>query len=93
MQAALQITIKLLKEGGNFVAKFFKSSDLSYLYVMMKQVFTNVYVVKPQSSRASSAESFVVGIGFKADGSLQVLSESIKTMANPKVLSPSLLQE
>ena len=58
-------TCQMLREGGHFVAKFFKSSDLSYLFVMMKQVFSNVYVVKPQSSRASSAEAFVVGLGFK----------------------------
>ena len=65
MQAALTITICMLREGGNFVAKFFKSNDLSYLYVMMKSLFKNVYVVKPQSSRASSAEAFVVGLGFR----------------------------
>jgi len=72
----------MLKEGGNFVAKFFKSSDLSYLYVMMKQVFCNVYVVKPQSSRASSAEAFVVGLGFFGESAskLGALSDSIKTI-------------
>ena len=74
----------MLREDGNFVAKFFKSSDLSYLYVMMKQVFKNVYVVKPQSSRASSAEAFVVGLGFlggeAAASQMSGLSQSIKTM-------------
>jgi tRNA (cytidine32/guanosine34-2'-O)-methyltransferase len=73
----------MLKEDGNFCAKFFKSSDLSYLYVMMKQVFKNVYVVKPQSSRASSAEAFVVGLGFlgeEASKGMSALSASIKTM-------------
>ena len=73
----------MLKEDGNFCAKFFKSSDLSYLYVMMKQVFKNVYVVKPQSSRASSAEAFVVGLGFlgeEATKGMSALSASIKTM-------------
>lgn len=47
LHAALIFTCSMLREDGNFVAKFFKSSDLSYLYVMMKQVFKNVYVVKP----------------------------------------------
>ena len=72
----------MLKDNGIFVAKFFKSDDLSYLFVMMKQVFRNVYVVKPQSSRASSAESFVVGLGFigEAVGSMGQLSDSIKSM-------------
>ena len=55
----------MLREGGTFVAKFFKGADLSYLDVMMKYLFLDVYVVKPQSSRASSAEAFVIGIGFK----------------------------
>ena len=64
LHAALIFTCCMLREGGSFCAKFFKSSDLSYLYVMMKQAFRNVYVVKPQSSRASSAEAFVVGLGF-----------------------------
>ena len=62
----------MLRDDGNFVAKFFKSSDLSYLYVMMKQVFKNVYVVKPQSSRASSAEAFVVGLGFLGETAFQM---------------------
>ena len=47
---------------------------------MMKQVFRNVYVVKPQSSRASSAESFVVGVGFKENSNLAGLSDSITTL-------------
>ena len=71
----------MLKNDGNFCAKFFKSSDLSYLYVMMKQVFKNVYVVKPQSSRASSAEAFIVGLGFLGEEASKVmtaLSGSIK---------------
>lgn len=55
-------------------------SDLSYLHVMMKQVFRDVYVVKPESSRAMSAESFVIGIGFKADANLALVSESITVL-------------
>lgn len=36
LQAALIITQAMLREGGTFVAKFFKGADLSYLDVMMK---------------------------------------------------------
>ena len=70
----------MLREGGTFCAKFFKMSDLSYLHVMMKQVFRDVYVVKPESSRAMSAEAFVIGVGFMANGSMTVLSESIAVL-------------
>eukprot|EP00347_Sterkiella_histriomuscorum_P009021 403342831 len=86
LQAALTITQHMLREGGTFVAKFFKSNDLSYLYVMMKQIFKNVYVVKPQSSRASSAEAFVIGLGFVENSSLAVLSQSMKTLKENSAL-------
>jgi hypothetical protein len=46
---------------------------------MMKQVFKDVYVVKPESSRSSSAESFVVGMGFSPSDKL-VLSESLQVI-------------
>lgn len=79
MQAALSITSKMLNEGGTFCAKFFKMEDLSYLHQMMKQIFKDVYVVKPESSRCTSAESFVVGLGFNPAGRL-VLSESLSVV-------------
>ena len=78
LQAALVITQSMLREGGTFVAKFFKGADLSYLEVMMKQLFGDVYVVKPESSRASSAEAFVVGLKYMPGQDLtQVLSTSM----------------
>ena len=64
----------MLKNNGNFCAKFFKSSDLSYIDVMMKQIFRDVYVIKPQSSRVSSAEAFVVCLGFQEGAKLSVSS-------------------
>lgn len=79
LQAALSITAKMLAEGGTFCAKFFKMEDLSYLHQMMKQIFRDVYVVKPESSRGSSAESFVVGLGFNPKGKM-VMSESLSVI-------------
>ena len=73
------ITVKMLVEGGTFCAKFFKMADLSYLHVMMKQVFKDVYVVKPESSRSSSSEAFVIGLGFNSTGKL-LLSDSLQCL-------------
>lgn len=53
--------------------------DLSYLQAMMKQIFKDVYVVKPESSRNTSAEAFVVGLGFMSTGKL-VMSESLSVI-------------
>lgn len=55
-------------------------SDLSYLLAMMKPLFRDVYVVKPESSRQSSSEAFVVGIGYLATANTKVLSESLQTL-------------
>ena len=44
----------------------------------MKQLFRHFYVVKPESSRASSAEAFVVGLKYQAGKDLsQILSSSM----------------
>lgn len=80
LQAALTITTKLLREGGVFCAKFFKMSDLAYLQAMMKPLFRDVYVVKPESSRAMSSEAFVIGLGYLATSNNKILSESLQTV-------------
>jgi len=53
--------------------------DLSYLHAMMKQIFKDVYVVKPENSRNTSAEAFVVGLGFMSGGKL-IMSESLSVI-------------
>lgn len=55
-------------------------SDLSYLQAMMKPLFRDVYVVKPESSRQSSSEAFVVGLGYLATGNMQLLSDSLQSL-------------
>ena len=42
-------------------------------------MFKDVYVIKPESSRSSSAEAFVVGINYKSGLDLdKVLSQSMQ---------------
>lgn len=62
--AALNITTKLLKKGGNFVAKIFKGSEYGLLYSQFKYFFREIHIVKPDSSRESSVEHFLVGLRF-----------------------------
>lgn len=49
--AALNIATKLLKKGGNFVAKIFKGSEHGLLYSQFKYYFSEIHIVKPDSSR------------------------------------------
>ena len=44
--AALNITVKVLKKGGNFVAKIFKGSEINFLYSQFKLYFREVHIVK-----------------------------------------------
>lgn len=62
--SAAGITSRILKPGGNFVAKIFRGKDVSLLYSQLKMLFENIYCAKPRSSRNSSIEAFVVCLGF-----------------------------
>lgn len=63
--AALNITIHVLKPGGNFVAKIFRGKDITLMYSQLKLFFNFVACAKPRSSRNSSIESFIVCKDFK----------------------------
>ena len=44
--AALNITVKVLKKGGNFVAKIFKGSEIGFLYSQFKLYFREIHIFK-----------------------------------------------
>uniref|UniRef100_A0A1B0CC00 Putative tRNA (cytidine(32)/guanosine(34)-2'-O)-methyltransferase n=1 Tax=Lutzomyia longipalpis TaxID=7200 RepID=A0A1B0CC00_LUTLO len=58
--AALSITTHVLAQGGTFVAKIFRGKDTTLLYSQLDIFFDSVSITKPQSSRNSSLEAFVV---------------------------------
>ena len=58
--AALQITTKTLEIGGTFISKIFKGHDTTFLNSQFKMLFKHVDIMKPKSSRSSSAEHFIV---------------------------------
>lgn len=64
--AALNITTHILRRGsGIFVAKIFKSEAYPLLESQLKIFFESVQAIKPASSRAKSAEHFVVCKGYR----------------------------
>ena len=64
LYSALNLALRILKPGGKFVAKVFRSKDVDLIYAQLRCFFTSVHCAKPRSSRASSLEAFVVCEGF-----------------------------
>jgi len=75
---SLRICTLFLKAGGTFVTKVFRSQDYNAILWVLRQFFANTTVTKPSSSRAQSAEIFVVCEGYLAPRKI-----------DPKLLDPT----
>lgn len=64
ISCSLIMCIKVLKNGGKFVAKVFKSEEHDFYYDKARRIFKYVTFYKPSSSRLTSHETFLVCEGF-----------------------------
>lgn len=65
VELAIDFAGRHLKPGGALICKAFHGSGYSQLVKQFKDRFKVVKPIKPKSSRAKSAETFLVGIGLK----------------------------
>ena len=64
VRAALAIATMILRPGGTFVSKIFRTRNVASVYAQLGCFFEEVTICKPRASRMSSVESFVVCRGF-----------------------------
>lgn len=64
--ASVKFSTLFLRKGGSFVTKVFRSEHYNSLLWVLSQFFEKVVPTKPKASRDSSAELFVVALGYKA---------------------------
>jgi 23S rRNA (uridine2552-2'-O)-methyltransferase len=64
-ESAFAVAEEILEPGGIFVAKVFQGGAEGLLLARLKQSFTELRHAKPPASRAESAETYVVGKGYR----------------------------
>ncbi|MCA9589613.1 MAG: RlmE family RNA methyltransferase, partial [Myxococcales bacterium] len=60
---ALAVGSTLLKVGGSFVGKIFMGEDFPAARAAVKAAFAEDRVIRPEGTRATSYEAFIVGLG------------------------------
>ncbi|MEJ5299677.1 MAG: RlmE family RNA methyltransferase [Thermodesulforhabdaceae bacterium] len=62
VEQAFELTKKVLKPGGHFLAKIFQGEDTPRLIQTIKQYFKKVKIVKPMASRKESKEVYILAM-------------------------------
>jgi 23S rRNA (uridine2552-2'-O)-methyltransferase len=63
-QTALAVALEFLESGGNFAVKVFEGRDLDAFVTDVEAEFDKVSILRPDASRDSSSEVYVVGLGY-----------------------------
>lgn len=76
----LFLASQILKKGGNFVMKIFKTKYLATqsLIVLLASMFEDSYIFKPITSRINSSERYFVGKGFRYSPSDKIYYDFFK---------------
>lgn len=75
LETALDFAVTVLAEGGAFVGKVLQGGTERELLNKLKRRFRTVKHAKPPASRAESAETYVVALGYRGTGGIDADGE------------------
>ncbi len=67
-EKSLEKAIKVLIKGGSFIVKVFQGEFFREFIEKIRRYFSKVIITKPEASRRSSAEVYVIGLNFRGEG-------------------------
>jgi len=73
---ALNISLRMLREGGTFISKVFKGKHTLKIMYILSLFFNKITIAKPKACRNASFESFVVCEDFKIEKEFLFLREN-----------------
>ncbi|KAM0885358.1 hypothetical protein ACQ4PT_030431 [Festuca glaucescens] len=79
---AVRLATYFLAPKGAFITKVFRSQDYNAIMFCLKQLFEKVEVTKPQASRGTSAEIYIICLKYKAPAKIQPELLDIKHLFN-----------
>jgi len=62
-ERALELATQLLKPNGNFCVKMLESGDTKDFVLACKQIFSQVRIKRPKTTRDCSSETYIIGLG------------------------------
>jgi tRNA (cytidine32/guanosine34-2'-O)-methyltransferase len=80
--SALNISLRMLKEGGIFITKIFKGKHTNRVLQILLYFFSKITIAKPKACRNASFESFLVCEGFFINKENKVIEELRKEKLN-----------
>ncbi|ESQ54731.1 hypothetical protein EUTSA_v10024417mg [Eutrema salsugineum] len=67
---SVKLATEFLAPNGNFITKVFRSRDYNSVLFCLGKLFEKVEVFKPPASRSQSAETYLLGLKYKAPGKI-----------------------
>jgi len=67
-ELALDLAERILKPGGNFVIKIFQGEGFDVYLKDARRKFDKIQMIKPDSSRGSSREQYMLAWGYRGNG-------------------------